>query len=384
MLNKDEYNQEEYNDYYRQETQGAELNDSGNDESGGMGKVIGLIVLIALAVAGYFGYKIINSSNDDIDTSLQVSMDTLPQSMQSQTKIENSNEHTQKEQVEVKEKEKSTIVKSTPEVEVEVKEESNITKSTPEVEVEAKEESNITKSTPEVEVEEKEESTIATNKQKVETKQETPKEKTVQNEVSDKVQQAIGSSKSKMSPEEVATIVAAVMKQISQEKDNSTKVDTDVTQKDKELMNTLSTTEVDSVSNDLENALENVDINEQTHIDNNKKQVDVYNKVNVQDAKGTDSLSQLSAQITNEIENSEVLTPANEEDEKYSSDIKKEVVFREKEMRVITVRKGDTLGKLAKRAYGNVMEYKRIYKANPEITRPDRIYIGQKIRIPLD
>ena len=368
MLNKDEYNQEEYNDYYRQETQGAELNDSGNNESGGMGKLlIGLIVLIALAVAGYFGYKMMNSSNDDIDTSLQVSMDTLPQSMQSQTKIENSNEHTQKEQVEVKEKEKSTIVKSTPEVEVE-----------------AKEESNITKSTPKVEVEEKEESNIATNKQEVETKQETPKEKTVQNEVSNKVQQAIGSSKSKMSPEEVATIVAAVMKQISQEKDNSTKVDTDVTQKDKELMNTLSTTEVDSVSNDLENALENVDINEQTHIDNNKKQVDVYNKVNVQDAKGTDSLSQLSAQITNEIENSEVLTPANEEDEKYSSDIKKEVVFREKEMRVITVRKGDTLGKLAKRAYGNVMEYKRIYKANPEITRPDRIYIGQKIRIPLD
>ena len=333
MLNKDEYNQEDYNDYYRQETQGAELHGSSNnkDGEGAKGKLIGLLLLIALAIAGYFGYKMIDSSNDTIDTSLQVSMDNLPQSVQNEPKIKKSDEPIQKEQIEVKK------------------------------------ESSIENSTPKVEVE-----------------QETPKEKTVQNEVSDKVQQAIASSTSKMSPEEVATIISAVMKQINQEQNSSNQVTTDdITQKDKELMNTLSTTEVDSVSNDLENALENVDINEKTHIDNSKKQVDVYNKVNVQNAKGTDSLSQLSAQISNEIENAAgSTTTTNEEDKKYSSDIKKEVVFRKKEMRIIIVRKGDTLGKLAKRAYGNVMEYKRIYKANPEITRPDRIYIGQKIRIP--
>jgi len=46
------------------------------------------------------------------------------------------------------------------------------------------------------------------------------------------------------------------------------------------------------------------------------------------------------------------------------------------------VKKGDTLGKIAKRAYGNAMAYKKIYQANPEVTRPDRIYIGQKLRIP--
>ena len=316
MLNKDEYNQEDYNDYYRQETQGAELNDSDNNEGGGgKGKLIGLLLLITLAIAGYFGYKMMGTSNNDtLDTSLQVSMDSLPQSVQNKSETESNNEP-------------------------------------------------------------------------VKVEPETPKEQTVENEVSNKVQQAVAaaSSADKMSPEEVAAIVAAVMNQMNQGKSTSNKTAPSVSKQDKELMNTLSGTEVDSVSADLENALENVNINEDTHIGNSKKQVDVYNKVNVQNTKGTDSLSQLSALITNEIEDAKVsstTTTTNEEDKEYSTDIKKEVVFREKEMRIIIVKKGDTLGKLAKRAYGNVMEYKRIYKANPEITRPDRIYIGQKIRIP--
>jgi nucleoid-associated protein YgaU len=52
-------------------------------------------------------------------------------------------------------------------------------------------------------------------------------------------------------------------------------------------------------------------------------------------------------------------------------------------MRYVIVKKGDTLGKIAKRVYGNVMDYKKIYEANPDILRrPDRIYIGQKLRVP--
>ena len=52
-------------------------------------------------------------------------------------------------------------------------------------------------------------------------------------------------------------------------------------------------------------------------------------------------------------------------------------------MRYITVRKGDTLGKIAKRVYGNVMMYKKIYEANPDILRrADKIYIGQRLRVP--
>ncbi|MCB1844612.1 MAG: LysM peptidoglycan-binding domain-containing protein, partial [Halioglobus sp.] len=46
---------------------------------------------------------------------------------------------------------------------------------------------------------------------------------------------------------------------------------------------------------------------------------------------------------------------------------------------------GDTLGKIAKHFYGSAGKYTRIYEANRDvIENPDRIYPGQKIRIPMD
>jgi len=46
---------------------------------------------------------------------------------------------------------------------------------------------------------------------------------------------------------------------------------------------------------------------------------------------------------------------------------------------------GDTLGAIAKRFYGNAAQYTRIHEANKElIPDPNKIYPGQKIKIPLD
>lgn len=46
---------------------------------------------------------------------------------------------------------------------------------------------------------------------------------------------------------------------------------------------------------------------------------------------------------------------------------------------------GDTLGTIAKRYYGNASLYTRIHAANKElIPDPDKIYPGQKIKIPID
>ena len=46
---------------------------------------------------------------------------------------------------------------------------------------------------------------------------------------------------------------------------------------------------------------------------------------------------------------------------------------------------GDTLGAIAKRYYGKASLYTRIHEANKElIPDPNKIYPGQKIRIPLD
>jgi nucleoid-associated protein YgaU len=46
---------------------------------------------------------------------------------------------------------------------------------------------------------------------------------------------------------------------------------------------------------------------------------------------------------------------------------------------------GDTLSGIAKKFYGNANLYMRIFEANREVIKdPDKIYVGQKIRIPID
>ena len=47
------------------------------------------------------------------------------------------------------------------------------------------------------------------------------------------------------------------------------------------------------------------------------------------------------------------------------------------------IQSGDTLSAIAKRFYGNANEYNRIFEANREVIQdPDKIFVGQKIRIP--
>ena len=47
------------------------------------------------------------------------------------------------------------------------------------------------------------------------------------------------------------------------------------------------------------------------------------------------------------------------------------------------IQSGDTLSALAKKYYGNAMDYPRIFEANREVIKdPDKIFVGQKIRIP--
>jgi len=341
MLNKDEYNQEEYNEYYRQETGRAESNNK-DEKSGVFSKLILLLILLALTIAGYFGYKAM-SKVEESDTSLKVSLEpSLPQTIQ-------------KEPDEVA---KEITKEELPKVEKETKKEET-------KEVDQKVESQEKKPLSEVQ-----------NKTS----------RTEQSTVTSEVNKTLSSQGGKMSPEEIAAVVDAVMKQINQKKSSEKPTPAETTKEDSTLINELSDAKVDSVSDESVKELESVDISENTKIDNSQKQIDVYNKVNVQGVSGSDTLSQLAAQINQEINNnpqiSSTTTTTNEEDKGYSTNIKKEVVFRKKEMRIIIVKRGDTLGKLAKRAYGNAMEYKRIYQANPEVTRPDRIYIGQKLRIP--
>ena len=347
MLNKDQYNQDEYNDYYRQEIEGAEISGSG-EESGVMSKIIIFLVLVALGIAGYFGYKTMgNTESEKVDTSLKVSVESsLPQSIQS----EQTNKTTKNEPIE-KEIEVETVVPKVIET---------ITEKEEEIEIKT--------------------ATVAPTLIKIEEAIEEEKITSVESTVTNQVQEAVANNTGKMSPDEVAKIVAAVMMQMNQDKTEESTPETVVVKEDAELIDALSDSNVDLVSADLIKELENIDISENTKIDNSNKKIDVYNKVNVQKVSGQDALSQLSAQINSVINEGAVHTTSKASN--YTANITKEVEIRKNEMRIIVVRKGDTLGKIAQRAYGNVMDYKRIYRANPEVNRPDRIYVGQKLRIP--
>ena len=53
------------------------------------------------------------------------------------------------------------------------------------------------------------------------------------------------------------------------------------------------------------------------------------------------------------------------------------------EVEYYEIASGDTLSAIAKRFYGNGSLYPRIFEANREVIKdPDKIYVGQKIRIP--
>ncbi len=60
-----------------------------------------------------------------------------------------------------------------------------------------------------------------------------------------------------------------------------------------------------------------------------------------------------------------------------------EVAQAEPESRFHTVKSGDTLSKIAKEMYGNANDYMKIFEANkPMLSDPNKIYVGQVLRIP--
>mgnify|MGYP001417918819 FL=1 len=51
--------------------------------------------------------------------------------------------------------------------------------------------------------------------------------------------------------------------------------------------------------------------------------------------------------------------------------------------KIYEVVSGDSLSKIAKREYGDANKWERIYEANRDVLKnPDKIYPGQKLKIP--
>ena len=161
----------------------------------------------------------------------------------------------------------------------------------------------------------------------------------------------------KLNPKDIALIVQIIMSQINTKTELSleeqlTSIDTQhfntAPLKDSNHYNKIVLSN-DDIQNSQENLLENSQLVELT---------DELNGV-------------LNEPITDDIA------------EDYSISIKREVATRTNEMRVIIVQKGDTLSKIAKRAYGNHNAYPKIFAANPEIIKnPNQIFVGQRLRIP--
>ncbi|SFV62709.1 hypothetical protein MNB_SV-14-897 [hydrothermal vent metagenome] len=88
--------------------------------------------------------------------------------------------------------------------------------------------------------------------------------------------------------------------------------------------------------------------------------------------------------LSEKIENV-VNTSTPNDDSLYTQAISKEIdsnVYH-KNSRVILVEKGDTLGSISEKFYGNPMEFDKIIKANKELNSNSQvIHVGQRLNIP--
>jgi len=101
------------------------------------------------------------------------------------------------------------------------------------------------------------------------------------------------------------------------------------------------------------------------------KESNHYNKVIVSTSESKQSILERALLFTEDTSSS------------YEEAIKEELNVRSNAMRTIIVQQGDTLSKIAKKAYGDIDAYPKIFKANPELLKnPNEIFAGQRLRIP--
>jgi nucleoid-associated protein YgaU len=123
-----------------------------------------------------------------------------------------------------------------------------------------------------------------------------------------------------------------------------------------------------------------------------QRKINYYNKVDVSKAR-EDKIVQQSQSLAFKIqaliaEQKASGTEANSAlisklEKTYIASLKPAAGERKNQSRTIRVRRGDTLWRIAVRAYGSGFDYPRIYAANPHLTSPDVITTGEILRVPL-
>jgi len=183
--------------------------------------------------------------------------------------------------------------------------------------------------------------------------------------------------KSNLTQEDIANIVSIVMQKMSSCKKDSVASDDDYT---KELFSQ----DVDRLNSSKMVIPSSINTEKMVKEDTiTLSDIDHYNKVVInrpqEEKYSSDSLSKLSIELNSAIDEESNTTSTD-----YTQAISKEIAVRSNEMRIIVVKKGDSLSKIAKRAYGSYDSYIKIFEANPEIIKnPDEIFVGQRLRIPI-
>jgi len=217
--------------------------------------------------------------------------------------------------------------------------------------------------------------------------EEKPKPKTTIEKTISKVAPA---KKGGLSREEMAMIAQLVAKELQKSKAASSSANAKSStnsvasgssnKKDAALMASLESAQTDTLQDEkIDTKAVKGDVKA-----NSGKKIDTFNKVIVSNKPAqNDELAQLSAEIDT-ILGSEDVKKA-EQNLKYKKDFDRENAQRAKELRFIVVKRGDTLSSIAYRAYGRASAYTKIYNANPDLVKnPNRIYVGMRLRVPVD
>ncbi len=204
-------------------------------------------------------------------------------------------------------------------------------------------------------------------------------EPTKQEKAIAKVASAASGGKS-LSQEDLAKIARMVAMELAKSNKNSSSAKSSTKNADSALVAQLEQSNADTLKSQSinESNLKDAKANASA------KKVDTFNKVVVkQNNNNNDELAKLSSEIDAILQTEEV--KKTESSYKYKKEIAQSAKERANESRFIVVKRGDTLGSLAYKAYGRASAYKKIYEANPDLVKnPNRIYVGMKLRVPVD
>lgn len=181
-----------------------------------------------------------------------------------------------------------------------------------------------------------------------------------------------------MNQEDMALVVQLVISKLNK-KEKGKIVDDELYTKE------LLSQSVDGLSDSSKNIdFNNLDIKQTVTQTVALKDIDYYNKIVIYKPKDkrytNDRLAQLSTELSSAIDDDLLDIDSSS----YTKEIIKEIAVRSNEMRIIIVKRGDTLSKIAYRAYGDYKSYIKIFEANPEvIINPNQIFVGQRLRIPI-